>query len=193
MLNYEVPRESISKLSSSFKMLEDNKAGLNIEDYVLSQSTLEQVFLKQIRPNEKDLINQKDQQEINDRVPNLMDYINGYLMLLLALFIPGLHHFYLGNFYRGLKYFFTYNEVVAGWLLDIFELHILIQQSVQQYGHINNGEFFLGCKSLFYCCCCCFTKPKENVIDETNNNEQIHESRNDAPIINVIHPNSESV
>jgi hypothetical protein len=35
------------------------------DDYVLSQSTLEQVFLKQIRPNANDTRNQKDQEAIS--------------------------------------------------------------------------------------------------------------------------------
>ena len=43
LLNYELPRRSISKLSEAFKLLESNKANLKLNDYNLSQSTLEQV------------------------------------------------------------------------------------------------------------------------------------------------------
>jgi hypothetical protein len=43
LLNYEVPRRSIKLLSQAFKLLEENKTKLGIDDYVLSQSTLEQV------------------------------------------------------------------------------------------------------------------------------------------------------
>lgn len=43
MLNYEIPRQSIAKLSQAFKLLESNKESLMIKDYNLSQSTLEQV------------------------------------------------------------------------------------------------------------------------------------------------------
>jgi ABC-type multidrug transport system ATPase subunit len=47
LLNYEIPRDSISRLSKTFKLLEDNKQTLNVDDYVLSQSTLEQVSVCQ--------------------------------------------------------------------------------------------------------------------------------------------------
>ena len=43
LLNYEVPRRSIKLLSQAFRLLEENKQALGIDDYVLSQSTLEQV------------------------------------------------------------------------------------------------------------------------------------------------------
>ena len=43
MLNFEVPRKSIKLLSQAFRLLEANKSRLSIDDYVLSQSTLEQV------------------------------------------------------------------------------------------------------------------------------------------------------
>jgi TM2 domain-containing membrane protein YozV len=60
-----------------------------------------------------------------------------------AAVIPGLHHFYLGNTNRGFKYLFTANEAYAGWLLDLFEMHVLIQASVQEHGHTNGlfGQF----------------------------------------------------
>ena len=43
LLNYEIPRSSINRLSQAFRILEENKDRLSIDDYVLSQSTLEQV------------------------------------------------------------------------------------------------------------------------------------------------------
>jgi hypothetical protein len=43
LLNYEIPRSSIQHLSQAFRILEQNKARLQIDDYCLSQSTLEQV------------------------------------------------------------------------------------------------------------------------------------------------------
>lgn len=55
---------------------------------------------------------------------------------------------------RGYKYLFTGNEVIAGWLLDLFELHVLIQQSVQQYGHTTG-------------CCKLCPPPKEHVTSES--------------------------
>jgi ATP-binding cassette, subfamily A (ABC1), member 3 len=43
LINYEVPKESITRLSAAFSLLEGNKDKLGIVDYALSQSTLEQV------------------------------------------------------------------------------------------------------------------------------------------------------
>ena len=164
LLNYEIPRQSIQLLSQAFRLLEDHKQRVGINDYVLSQSTLEQVFLKQIRPNDQDIRNQQDQQLINERIPLPRDYITGYLIWFLALFLPGLHHFYFGNFWRGMKYLCTGNEVLAGWILDLFELHILIQKSVQENGHVL-GVCYCKCCATNPCCCChgnCCPKP---VID----------------------------
>lgn len=101
--------------------------------------------MKQIRPNENDVLNQVDQQSIQNRVPLFRDYFMGYSMWALALVCPGLHHFYLGNFWRGMKYLGTLNEVFAGWVLDLFEMHILIQKSVQEHGHV---------RGICYCQCC---------------------------------------
>jgi hypothetical protein len=99
-------------------------------------------------------------------VPLFRDYVMVYFVWCLALLIPGLHHFYLGNFWRGLKYFCTYNEVVAGWILDLFELHVLVQKSVQEYGHVE-GVFYCKCCNMICFIACCFgccgsCKPKRN-------------------------------
>jgi TM2 domain-containing membrane protein YozV len=142
MINFEIPKSSIEKLSSAFRLMESKKAELGIVDYSLSQSTLEQVFLKQIRPNDHDNQNNADLRN-TQRVPTSYDMWFGYLMWLLALFLPGLHHFYLGNTNRGIKYLLTANEAEVGWFLDLFEMHVLIQASVQEYGHTG------GC---FKCC-----------------------------------------
>jgi streptolysin S family bacteriocin protoxin len=173
MLNYEIPRESIGKLSQAFKLLQNNKKRLSIEDYVLSQSTLEQVFLKQIRVNVNDVSRSADQNNIDSRVPLFRDYFNAYCVWALAGFIPGLHHFYLGNFWRGVKYLCTFNEAYAGWLLDLFELHVLVQKSVQEHGHtaaIGN----CGC----CCCCCCKCSSKA---------QGVHKS---ASLLSPLLPNS---
>lgn len=174
MLNYEIPRESIAKLSKAFKLLQDNKDRLGIEDYVLSQSTLEQVFLKQIRVNQSDMVKLADQQEMDSRVPNFSDYFNAYLVWAVAGFFPGLHHFYLGNFWRGVKYFCTGNEVVAGWLLDLFDLHVLVQKSVQEFGHTRGLCTCCCCFTCSSCCgcckCCCCCCP-------TSKNEANHSTR----------------
>ena len=54
MINFEVPKSSIKSLSSAFRTMETNKVTCGISDYSLSQSSLEQVFLKTIRPAEAD-------------------------------------------------------------------------------------------------------------------------------------------
>eukprot|EP01039_Chlorochromonas_danica_P002043 gene2043-2228_t len=147
MLNYEIPRESIPHLSVTFRMLQENKERLGVEDYSLSQSTLEQVFLKQIRVNESDMAKLADQENLDKRIPMLQDYAIAYFIWFIALIIPGLHHFYLGNYWRGLKYLLTLNELEAGWLLDLFDMHVLVQKSVQERGHAR--------------CCCCAAHPNK--------------------------------
>ena len=142
MINYVIPAASISKLSAAFRLIEDNKTELceclysclfitvelqvciiAIIDYALSQSTLEQVFLKQIRPSGQEETGKASGSSSSNaiKVPHRCDYINGYLIWMLAGVIPGLHQFYLGDTWRGLKYFFTLNEFVVGWLLDLFD------------------------------------------------------------------------
>ena len=113
------------------------------------------MFLKQIRPNEKDEGLLDEQRRTEARVPRPSDYIMAYLILLLAFFVPGLHHFYLGNFWRGVKYLFTINELWVGWFLDIFELHVLVKKSVEQHGSQKCCE---PCHRNF--CCCCYTSSK---------------------------------
>ena len=108
------------------------------------------MFLKQIRPTENNLKNSMKNNSQNVlRTPKLIDYICGYLVWLLAFFIPGLHHFYLGNYWRGFKYLITINELCVGWFLDLFELHILIKKSVEIYG---NQSCNCGCGGS--CCGC---------------------------------------
>lgn len=151
MINYEIPSSSIGKLSDTFTMLELQKGRLSITDYALSQSTLEQVFLKQIRPNDMDSTLLDEQRATEARVPQCSDYLMAYLIFMLAFFIPGLHHFYLGNFWRGLKYLFTLNEFFVGWFLDIFELHILVKKSVEEHG---SQKCCFPCRRNICCCCC---------------------------------------
>jgi ABC-type multidrug transport system ATPase subunit/TM2 domain-containing membrane protein YozV len=146
MINYEIPRTSIKKLSEAFRLLESNKQRLSISDYSLSQSSLEQVFLKQIRPTNAESTIMEQQRIGGVRVPTGLDYFFGYLIWFLAFFIPGLHHFYLGNTARGLKYLFTINEFFVGWFLDLFELHMLIRKSVDEFGNAR-------------CCGCCRKEP----------------------------------
>lgn len=93
----------------------------------------------------------EDQRETEPRVPQCSDYMMAYICWVLAFFIPGLHHFYLGNFWRGVKYLLTINELFVGWVLDVFELHVLVKKSVEEYGS----------RPCCYCCCnCCCCKKK---------------------------------
>ena len=133
MLNFELPRESVPALSGyyqiirifsifdskswqyppgAFKILERSKASLGIIDYSLSQSSLEQVFLKQIRPktNEEDFVEKFLQ-------PNYTDYLISLLCIFASFLFPGCHQFKLGNFWMGIEYFFTYNHVIIGSVL----------------------------------------------------------------------------
>jgi len=143
MINFEIPKAAFVRLSDAFSTLETNKASIGIIDYSLSQSSLEQVFLKKIRPAEADGVLIDEDNKISKLAdPNSNDYFFGYLSLLLAIFIPGFHQFQLGNTCRGWKYLFTFNEMYIGWFLDLFEMHIFIKQSVQERGHLQ--------------CCCLF-------------------------------------
>ena len=121
---------------------------IGIIDYALSQSTLEQVFLKQIRPSGDDEVKITTITSNVGKEPRTLDYINGYMVWLLALFIPGLHQFYLGDTARGFKYFFTVNEVFVGWMLDLFEMHVLIQKRVETYGNAKALCCFSCCESV---------------------------------------------
>jgi TM2 domain-containing membrane protein YozV len=153
MVNYEVPRSGIERLSAAFRLLEENKARLSIADYSLSQSTLEQVFLKQIRPSNEETSVAEAEKIGGVRKPLCRDYFWGYFIWLLSFALPGFHHFYLGNTMRGLKYLFTLNELWVGWFLDLFELHVLIRTSVEEYGNST-----VCTKGGFCGCCCCTSK-----------------------------------
>ena len=168
MINYEIPRNSIVRLSEAFRAIETVKRPLGVLDYALSQSTLEQgifimlyllssvliccilfftVFLKQIRPNRQETLLEQ-LQDAKKSEPNFRDFFQGYLCLFFALLLPGLHHFWLGNIWRGLKYFFTLNEFYVGWFLDLFEINSLIRKSVEEKGNSR--------------ACCCGKPEKKN-------------------------------
>ena len=138
MLNYEVPKTSVAKLSIVFGILESHKEKFGIIDYVLSQSSLEQVFLKKIR-SENDT---EEEDEIVKIPPTCTDYVIAYVCLFLAIFIPGLHRFVLGEYYSGVFYLFTFNEFLVGWAVDWFRLPWIVERSVTKFGHLR-------------CCRCC--------------------------------------
>jgi ABC-type multidrug transport system ATPase subunit len=162
LLNYEISRECITKLSDTFRHLEEHKARLHIVDYSLSQSTLEQIFLKKIRPNQEAL---EDEEEAAAKAlrPTYLDYFFGILSLFFALLVPGFHRCFLGDCWNGCFYFWTCNELFAGWLLDLCEIHILVQHAVQQFGHLTCRCCtwpFRCCYWAWYylCCCCCWVR-----------------------------------
>jgi hypothetical protein len=102
----------------------------------------------------------------------MRDYVTGYLVWLVAGLVPGLHHVYLGNYWRGLKYFITMNEAIAGWALDLLELHILIQKSVQERGHVIQLCPSCCCSSDCWCCgCCCCCCPPSSAEKNGNHYE----------------------
>ena len=111
--------------------------------------------MKQIRPNENDVALLAEQRKTEARIPRFADYFNAYVCWLFAFFLPGLHHFYLGNFWRGMKYLITINEFFVGWFLDIFELHILVKKSVEEYG---NQPVCSCCR-----CACCRVKVNNSI------------------------------
>ncbi len=109
---------------------------------MLSQSSLEQVFLKKIRCNHVE----EDESSIVKVQPTRNDYIIAYLSLFFAFFVPGLHRFVLGETYSGIFYLFTLNELLLGWLVDFFRLPWILERSVTKFGHLT-------------CCACCAAKP----------------------------------
>ena len=111
--------------------------------------------MKQIRPKESDMALVEKQKKADNRVPRKRDYFNAYICWALAFFIPGLHHFYLKNYLRGLLYFFTLNEFFFGWFLDFFEMHILVQKSVQEHGNR------AACCGICTCCGSCCQIPED--------------------------------
>ena len=145
---------------------------IGIIDYALSQSTLEQVFLKQIRPSGDDEVKITTITSNVGKEPRTLDYINGYMVWLLALFIPGLHQFYLGDTARGFKYFFTVNEVFVGWMLDLFEMHVLIQKRVETYGNAKS----------FCCFACCDTVDQASAPSRWPEHNSVNAGSNAMPM-----------
>lgn len=168
MINYEIPREGVNRLSEAFRLLEANKGKLGIVDYSLSQSTLEQVFLKQIRPSNEESTLAEQERIGGVRRPMFRDYFFGYVIWFFSFFFFGAHHFYLGNTDRGWKYLLTGNEIQVGWFLDLFELHVLIKKSVEEFGSTTNGTRAGSCFCCGGCCCSCCGK-SANDSATTNN------------------------
>jgi ABC-type multidrug transport system ATPase subunit len=134
-INFEIPKSSIEKLSSAFRLMESKKGKLGIVDYALSQSTLEQVFLKQIRAQDYTGKNIEGETEDLSGEPTEEDMRAGYAVWGVGLIVPGLHHFYLGNRFKGCVYFVTMNLFYMGWFIDGLFLKSLIRESIQKHGH----------------------------------------------------------
>jgi ABC-type multidrug transport system ATPase subunit/TM2 domain-containing membrane protein YozV len=149
MLNFEIPREAIPSLSQAFRLLESRKIEIGIANYSLSQSSLEQVFLKQIRPKN----DEEDVPKIPSMEPNITDYFVCFICICFSVFFPGLHHFKLGNFWLGLEYFFTYNHILVGSIFDLLEMFVLVKRSVQQQNvHLTTCLCHCPCCSCSPCC-----------------------------------------
>ena len=136
MINFEIPRTSIDRLSSAFAVLQNNKERLQIVDYSFSQSTLEQVFLKQIRPNNEFAVQDQDQAAINGAVKlTWLDLIMAYFAWLLSFFLPGFYRLYLGDYLMGVFLMLTFNFMYLGWIYDFFQMPELVRISKKKYGN----------------------------------------------------------
>jgi predicted transcriptional regulator len=52
-----------------------------------------------------------------------------YLFWALAIFIPGMHRFYLGKIGSGIVHFFTGNLFFIGWIVDFFKLPQMVREA----------------------------------------------------------------
>lgn len=88
MINYDIPREVVPALSEAFARMEQNEQRLFISDYSLSQSTLEQVFMKAIQMTPTDLQNYDKQSErVKAAEPTCMDYFLGRYIIAIYIYI----------------------------------------------------------------------------------------------------------
>ncbi len=55
-------------------------------------------------------------------------YVTAYI-LWLFLGIFGVHRFYVGDFFKGILYFFTLGGFIIGWLADF----VLLQKRIEEY------------------------------------------------------------
>jgi ABC-type multidrug transport system ATPase subunit len=162
MINFEIPRGVIKSLAEAFEHMENNKKRLNITDYSLSQSTLEQVFMKAIRMTRQDLVDLAAQREAERKSDaTCSDYCLGHLAWFLGIipFCTCLFHCMLGNFLTACIRFWTLNWFVMGCILDGTVLNLIIQDAVHAKGHLTCHckdccVFFCRCCACFWCCCC---------------------------------------
>ena len=145
ILKFEIPSERI-RLSKIFSVFEENKSRLHIAEYAVSQSSLEEVFINKIRPADATEVDDEDEMSrILRRAatqPNGSDYRIHYIMWFCSAMMPGLHRFYLGDYWNAWAYFLTANWCMLGWWWDFWRLPRLVQLSVAKFGHTS-------------CCCDC--------------------------------------
>jgi ABC-type multidrug transport system ATPase subunit len=169
-LHYEI--KSDKKLSEMFRLFEENKDQLHVVEYVLSQSSLEQVFLKKIRSNEGDEIEEESIDDIMKKVPvKCRDYFYGYFMLAMTVIIPGAHHFWLKDWYMGFYYFFTLNLLYIGTILDFFRMTFLLKRSIMKHGHVKIGFcgcWFPNCRRCCSKCCAPFGWVDDAEVNDNN-------------------------
>lgn len=102
MVNYEVPISQQISLGTLFDLMENQSNNLGVSDYALSQSTLEQIFLKMIKDEANPVADEDKNSNVFTRkgVP-IIEYIYCYIMFITSSLVPGLYHFWLGNTCKG--------------------------------------------------------------------------------------------
>ncbi len=87
--------------------------------------------------------------------PHWTAYVFAYMWQLLSLAgAGGLHHFWLGNVWRGVLWLLTYNLLLVGWLWDLFTMPSLVQEAHDRRGRV-------GC-----CGGCCVRRRKRVALQQ---------------------------
>jgi hypothetical protein len=116
-LKISIPKSSITSLSTAFAVIERDKQEVNIVEYSLCQTSLEEVFISKIQPRVMD-----DDVELDDgRIKATQaDFIAAYTMWFLSAFAPGLYRFFLRDYKNGILYFLSANMLMLGWYQDFW-------------------------------------------------------------------------
>ena len=57
-----------------------------------------------------------------------------YLLWCAGLFgVCGIHHFYFGNYFIGIIYFFTFGLLFIGQFIDLFQISRIVEKKNQRY------------------------------------------------------------
>lgn len=163
VVTFDIPKVGIANLGAAFAAIEESKEALQITSYALSQSTLEQVFLKAVLANQLD----KEVAEATSTLvqANCCDYFTALAAFGCGIipFFTCCFHCVLGNPLTALARLVTINWCYVGWILDGTVFSLLVQDSVSTTGHLSCGcaaccRFFCRCFDFvcgnFWCCCC---------------------------------------